>query len=407
MFSVYSTIHDREANIEMLQTAEFLFAVGSFLLLGLAADSVGKHTPLPRVTLLLICGVIVGDEFLGIVPVSVSNRFEMITDVALMMIGFLLGGKLSFRSLKEDGPQLIWISISAALGTALFVALALMAVGVPREIAILLGCIAAATAPAATVDTVLEYGRNSRFSRLLTAIVAIDDVWALSLFSLGLALVSLLNGMQGITTSLMGAAWEVFGAVLLGAAIGLPAAYLTGRVKSGQPMLTEALGLVFICGGAAIWLDVSFLIATMVLGAMITNLAKHHEYPFHEIENIEWPFLVIFFMLAGASLEVDMLTELGLIGVVYLLARICGKLLGAWIGARASRANKDVQRWTGMALLPQAGVAIGMALLVAGRFPEYRHTILPIVISTTVFFELVGPVFTRLSLRQMHRTKFE
>jgi Kef-type K+ transport system membrane component KefB len=391
----------------MLQTAEFLFAVGSFLLLGLAADSIGKHTLLPRVTLLLICGVIVGDEFLGLVPVSVSNRFEMITDVSLMMIGFLLGGKLSFKSLKEDGHQLIWISISAALGTAVLVTLALIAAGATLEIAILLGCIAAATAPAATVDTVLEYGEDSRFSRLLTAIVAIDDVWALLLFSLGLALVSSLNGMQDISVSLMGAAYEVFGALLLGTTLGLPAAYLTGRIKPGQPMLTEALGLVFICGGAAIWLEVSFLIATIALGAMITNLAKHHDYPFHEIENIEWPFLVVFFMLAGASLEIDMLTELGLIGVVYLLARISGKSLGAWIGARASHADKDVQHWMGMALLPQAGVAIGMALLVANQFPEYRHTILPIVISTTVFFELVGPVFTRMSLRQTQQREFE
>jgi Kef-type K+ transport system membrane component KefB len=391
----------------MQQTAEFLFAIGGFLLLGLAADSIGKYTLLPRVTLLLVCGIIVGDELLGIVPVSVSNRFEMITDVALMMIGFLLGGKLSFNSLKEDGPQLIWISISAALGTAMIVGLALIAVGVPQEIAILLGCIAAATAPAATVDTVLEYGCNSRFSRLLTAVVAIDDVWALFLFSLGLALVSLLNGVQGISASLMGAAYEVFGALLLGVAIGLPAAYLTGRVKPGQPMLTEALGLVFICGGAAIWLDVSFLIATMAMGAMITNLAKHHDYPFHEIENIEWPFLVIFFMLAGASLEVGMLTELGLIGVVFLLSRISGKLLGAWLGARASHADKEVQRWMGMALLPQAGVAIGMALLIANRFPEYQSTIMPIVISTTVFFELVGPVFTRMSLRHTQRSRLE
>jgi Kef-type K+ transport system membrane component KefB len=154
-------------------------------------------------------------------------------------------------------------------------------------------------------------------------------------------------------------------------------------------------------------LEVSFLIATIALGAMITNLAKHHDYPFHEIENIEWPFLVVFFMLAGASLEIDMLTELGLIGVVYLLARISGKSLGAWIGARASHADKDVQHWMGMALLPQAGVAIGMALLVANQFPEYRHTILPIVISTTVFFELVGPVFTRMSLRQTQQREFE
>ena len=383
----------------MQQTAEFLFAIGSILLLGLATDFLGRHTFLPRVTLLLVFGIIVGDEVLGMIPETLSNRFDLITDMALLMIGFLLGGRLSLKSLKQEGRQLLWLSISASLGTTVIVTLALVAVSVPLEIAILLGCIAAATAPAATFDVVLESGSTSRFSRLLLAIVAIDDAWALLLFSLGLALISLLSGMQGISASLLDVTYEIGGALLLGGLIGLPAAYLTGRLKSGQPMLTEALGLVFTCGGAAIWLDVSFLIAAMAMGAVITNLARHHDYPFHEIENIEWPFMVVFFILAGASLDIDIAANLGLIGAVYLLARIGGKLLGVWVGARASHANKDVRHWMGLALMPQAGVAIGMALLTANRFPEYQQTILSIVISTTVFFELFGPVFTSMALK--------
>jgi Kef-type K+ transport system membrane component KefB len=384
----------------MQQIAEFLFAIGFILLLGLATDYLGKRTFLPRVTLLLIIGIIVGDEILGIIPVSISSRFELITDMALLMIGFLLGGKLTLKSLRKEGRQLLWISLSAALGTTIIVTLALIAVGVSVEVAILLGCIAAATAPAATVDTVQAYSRKNNFAQLLLAIVAIDDAWAMILFSFGLAVVSVLNGMQDSSVFLFEAAYETIGALLLGGLIGLPAAYLTGRIKRGQPMLTEALGLVFICGGIALWLEVSFLIAAMTMGAVIANLAKHHDYPFHEIENVEWPFMIIFFMLAGALLEPGMLAELGLIGVVYLLARICGKLLGAWFGARASQADKKTQRWMGMALLPQAGVAIGMALLAANEFPEYRQIILSLVISTTVFFELVGPVFTRLALRR-------
>ena len=383
----------------MQQTAEFLFAIGSILLLGLATDFLGRRTFLPRVTLLLAFGIIVGDEVLGMIPESLSNRFDLITNMALLMIGFLLGGRLSLKSLKQEGRQLLWLSISASLGTTVIVTLALVAASVPLEIAILLGCIAAATAPAATFDVVLESGSTSRFSRLLLAIVAIDDAWALLLFSLGLALISLLTGMQGISASLLDATYEVGGALLLGGLIGLPAAYLTGRLKPGQPMLTEALGLVFTCGGAAIWLDVSFLIAAMAMGAVITNLARHHDYPFHEIENIEWPFMVVFFILAGASLEIDIAANLGLIGAVYLLARIAGKLLGVWVGARASHANKEVRRWMGLALMPQAGVAIGMALLTANRFPEYQQTILSIVISTTVVFELFGPVFTSMALK--------
>lgn len=384
----------------MPQIAEFLIAIGSILLLSLTTEFLGKRTFLPRVTLLLIFGIIVGEEFLGIIPLSVTSRFEIITDIALLMIGFLLGGKLSHNYFKSDSRQIVWVSLSAALGATLLVTLALVTVGISTELAILLGCIAAATAPAATVDTVMESNTDSKFSKLLLAIVAIDDIWALILFSLGLAFVSILNGSLDSSVYLIHASYEIFGALVLGGLIGVPAAYLTGRVKQGQPMLTEALGLVFVCGGISIWLDVSFLIASITMGAVVTNLAKHHNYAFHEIENIERPFLVLFFILAGASLEINMLAGLGLIGFIYILARICGKLLGAWIGARVSRANIDVQHWMGTALMPQAGVAIGMALLIANRFPEYQQTVLSIVISTTVIFELVGPIFTRIALKR-------
>jgi len=384
----------------MSQIAEFLIAIGSILLLGLATDFLGKRTFLPRVTLLLVIGIVVGDEVLGLIPLSVTTRFELVTDMALLMIGFLLGGKLTLKSFKRERRQLLWISLSAALGTVFVVTVALVAVNVSIEIALLLGCIAVATDPAATVDAVLDANNNTPFTRLLLAIVAIDDVWALILFSLGLAFVSLYNGHQDSASHFITAAYEIFGALLLGGVIGLPAAYLTGRIGKGQPMLTEALGLVFTCGGIAIWLGVSFLIAAMTMGAVITNLAKHHAYPFHEIENIEWPFITLFFILAGASLQIGMLAELGVLGLVYLLARIGGKLIGAWVGARASHANNDVQHWMGFSLFPQAGVAIGMALLTANRFPEHQQVILSVAISTTVFFELIGPICTRVALKQ-------
>lgn len=384
----------------MPQIAEFLIAIGSILLLSLATDFLGKRTFLPRVTLLLIFGIIVGDEVLGVIPLNVTSRFEIITDISLLMIGFLLGGKLTLNSFKYDSRQIIWISLSAALGTTLLVTIALITMGISTEIAILLGCISAATAPAATFETVQESNNNNKFSKLLLAIVAIDDAWALILFSLGLAFISIINGGQDSSTHLIHASYDIFGALLIGGLIGVPAAILTGRVKPGQPMLTEALGLVFICGGISLWLDVSFLISAMTMGAIVTLLAKHHDYAFHEIENIERPFLVVFFILAGATLEVSMLAGLGLIGLVYILARISGKLVGAWIGARVSQSNIEVQHWMGAALMPQAGVAIGMALLIANKFPEYQQTILSIVISTTIFFELIGPIFTRMALKR-------
>ena len=215
-----------------------------------------------------------------------------------------------------------------------------------------------------------------------------------------MAIVTSLNGVAGDNSFTMLVVQELLGAVLLGVVIGLPAAYLTGRVKPGKPVLSEALGIVFLCGGLAMWLDVSYLVASIVMGAVIANLARHHDYPFHAIEGIESLFMVVFFVLAGASLEIDALAAVGVIGVVYILCRTLGKYLGAWIGGMLSRADSINRNWIGVALLPQAGVAIGMALVASNQFPEYRQVMLPVVIASTVIFEIVGPVFTRFAIRR-------
>jgi Kef-type K+ transport system membrane component KefB len=250
------------------------------------------------------------------------------------------------------------------------------------------------------LDTVLESKSKGSFSDLLLSIVALDDVWGLILFSIGVAIVAAINGYAAETSQLFIVIKDIGGALLLGIGLGFPAAYLTGRIRKGQPMLMEALGLVFLCGGLALMLDVSFLIASIVMGAIVANFATHHEYPFHEIENIEWPFMSIFFVLAGASLDFDSIQAVGLIGLTYILSRTLGKLFGARIGAAISHADSATRHWMGLALLPQAGVAIGMALVASNQFPDYRSALLTIVIGSTVFFEIIGPMFTRMALRR-------
>lgn len=379
---------------------QFLLGLGGILLLGLATDHLGKQTFLPRVTLLLVFGALIGRDGLNIIPQLFLNRFDLIADTALLMVGFLLGGKLTKDNLQTSGRIILWISIMAAFVTAAVVTTGLLLAGLPVELAVLLGCISSATAPAATVDLVLESGGKGLFGQRLLNIVALDDAWGIILFSIGLTFVASINGMMGPAQPILVALTDIGGSILLGLCIGLPAAYLTGRIRPGQPMLTEALALVFICGGLAIWLEISFLIASMVLGATISNLARHHERPFHAIENVEWPFMAVFFVLAGASLEFSLIKEVGLVIVVYIVCRTIGKIIGSETGARLGRADSTTRRWMGVALLPQAGAATGMALVASNQFPEYRQVLLSVVISTTIFFEIIGPVLTRLALRK-------
>lgn len=383
--------------------APLLITIGAILLLALLAAALADRTPLPRVTVLLLLGVLLGPAGLNWIPPALANRFGLVAQVTLLMVGFLIGGKLSRHSLQRQAAAVLVISLSGALLPVVLVALGLQLLGLAWPLALLLGCMAAATAPAAVLDVVQQCGgepgsARRRFADLLLGITALDDVWALLLFGLALAVATALqNGAE----PLLPLAWalrEVLGGVVLGGLVGLPAALFTGRIRDGQPMLLEALGIVLLCGGLALQLQVSPLIAAIVLGATIANLARHHDYPFHAIEGIELPFMALFFVLAGASLDLRSLSAVGVLGLAYGLLRSAGKLLGADLGARLLGAEVAIRRHLGLALLPQAGVAIGMALVAADALPRGRDTLLTLAIGSTVVFELIGPPLVRLAL---------
>ncbi len=372
--------------------------LGVLILLGLLGDLLSRRLPLPRVTLLVVFGVAIGPPGLGLLPDVAEQWYPLISNLALLMVGFLLGNKLSLANLRRVGRSVLGISAFEVLGVSLLVFLGLWLAGTPLELALILAGIAPASAPAAVTNVVEEAKSQGRFTDTLLGIVALDDAWGLIVFSLLLAVAQSLGGEGAAGAALLHGGRELGGALLLGLLIGVPAAFLTGRLEPGEPTQAEALGVVLLAGGLALLLEASFLLTAMVVGATIANLAPHHERPFAEIRYIEWPFMILFFLLAGASLRVDELTQLGVIGGIYVLARVFGLILGAYAGGSVSRAPPRVRRWIGLAIMPQAGVALGMALVAGHAFPELEQDIVTLVVGSTVLFELLGPVFTRLAL---------
>lgn len=382
----------------MHSVASLLISLGVIFLAALACDVLGRRTWLPRVTLLISFGFLAGPAGLAFFPDITQSWFPVVADMALLMVGFLLGGRLTGEELRQRGGQVLRLSLAVVLVTFGVVAAGLWLVGAPVTIAIVLAALATATDPAATFDVVHETGAETSFSRTLLDIVAIDDAWGILVFSLALAASELLAG-GAARGALVHGAWDLGGALLLGVGLGVPMALLSGRLESGEPTLYEALGMVFLCGGAALWLEVSFLLSAMVMGAVVVNLARHHTRPFHAIEGIEWPFMILFFVLAGASLDPGALLQTGGWLVAFIGLRIVGRLGGGWLGGSLPPADPEMRRWLGAALLPQAGVALGMALVAAQRFPEIGDVILPIVVAATAIFELIGPIATRVALR--------
>lgn len=385
----------------MESTGPVIATLGALLLLGLLGDLLARRLRIPRVSLLILFGLGVGPSGFSLLPGQADDWYPLISNLALLIVGFLLGGKLTLGAMRSVGRQVVAVSLLAAAAPLVTVCAGLLAAGVQWEVALLLAGIAPATAPAAVANIAEETGAKGRFTDTLLGVVAIDDAWGLILFSFVLAAVQTAAGAATAQPALMLALREVGGALLLGVLLGVPAAYVTGRLRPGEPTRAEALGVVLLAGGIAIWAEVSFLLTAMVVGAVIANLARHHERAFHEIEGIEWPFMVLFFILAGASLELGTLTTVGWIVLVYAALRALGKILGGYAGGAISGAPPRLRRWIGLALLPQAGVALGMALLAGNAFPALRDTILPLVIASTVVFELAGPFFTRLALERV------
>lgn len=376
--------------------AEILITFGGLFIIGLIADLLGRHTPLPRVTLLILTGFLMGPAILDWLPTFTREWFPVLSEIALAMIGFMLGQNLTKTKIQTMGRPILGISLSVMLMTALLMFFGLWLMDVPVEVALILAGIAPATAPAPIFDVTKEFNAQGPVTDTLLGIVAIDDAWGMLMFSLLLMLATIWAGTGEATGNIVHGLWEVGGAVGLGIMLGLPMAYLTRYIYPGKSTQAEVLGLVLLCAGIAEWLNVSYILSAMVMGILVANLARQNpERPFEEIEALQWPLLILFFLLAGSALELDALWSAGLIGLGYIVFRVLGRISGSYLGAKWAGCQDSSYQSLGLAMLPHAGIPIGMALLAVQQVPEHKDTILAVILGGTIIFELIGPPLTR------------
>ena len=292
------------------------------------------------------------------------------------------------------------LSLSVLLIGAITVGVGLALLGFSIITVIALAAISVATAPAAVRAVVKEkYGNQKNYSltaEVLLGIVALDDAYGIISFALAVAMIGWVTASNGAQV-MMTAAWELGGALAVGALIGIPAAKLTGRLRPGEPTQVEAFAVVLLLVGVTLWLNVSSLLAAMFAGFLVANLSRHHTRSLRKIENIEWPFMVFFFVLSGASIDLSYADEAAGVLSAFIVLRLVGRLIGGWIGVLLIGKNNtgQITKSIGFALTPQAGVAMGMALLISERYPESGTLIVAVVVASTVFFELIGPILVK------------
>jgi NhaP-type Na+/H+ or K+/H+ antiporter len=388
---------------EASRTTLNMILLGVILSISLFADTVANRTRIPRISILIVFGLVIAIVqqvgFQGSSKDLIDGLSEPLIQLALVMVAFLLGSELKLDKLRNTGALIMLISISVILVSAVFVGAGLYLLGFPLVVAVSLAAISVATDPAAVSESIRESRDKRLLAKVLLGIVAIDDAWGVLVFGLCMAVLGWIISQDG-AQALLHAFWELGGAIIVGIAIGLPAAWLTGQLRRGEPTLVEAIAVILLLSGMSTLLGVSALLASMVAGALVANLSHHHTRSFREIEHIEWPFLVFFFVLSGASIDLYKLDDAMLLTLCYILLRFAGRVVGGYVGLQFKIARVHQLPWhIGIALTPQAGVAIGMALLAAERFPEWHDTILPVVVASTLFFEIIGPFLVRKVLK--------
>ncbi len=340
------------------------------------------------------------------------EALDVVTGVALGFIGFGIGGELRRDVFRRLGKAIFVITAWEAVGPYILVGVATFIVsGGDLALSLILAALATATAPAATVEVLREYRASGPLTTALYAVVALDDAAALILFGFSLPIVKLWLGAQehaGILWSVLQPLKEVSLSILLGALLGWLASFLLRRARSPQETLILTVGTVLLaCGIARIpALRLSLILTNMSMGVTVANLSgPRGRRAFRTLEDFSPPIYVLFFVLAGAHLNIASLPKLGLVGITYLLVRSAGKWLGTYLGASIAHAQTCVKRYLGLGLLCQAGVAIGLAMSVYHELsqigPEaarYGLDAINLVTATVIIFELVGPPFVKYAV---------
>lgn len=399
-----------------------LLSVSVALLAGLLMTRVFKKIHLPSVTAYLIAGVLIGPYCIGALHIdgfgftsaqAVSN-LSLISDVALGFIAFSIGNEFRLADLQKTGKQALVIGILQALAATLLVDLSLVALtfimpdklSVPQ--AIILGAIATATAPAATLMVVKQYKADGPLTKLLLPIVALDDAVGLVVFAVSFGIAkTLLSGSVDIISIIVNPIVEIVCSLGLGAIMGVVLTQLEKLFNSNTNRLNLTIGIVFLTVSlsmidfhiGSVHISFSSLLVCMMLGTVFCNTCSLSEDLMKAADKWTSPLSAVFFVISGAALELNVFADWAIvvIGVVYIIFRSLGKYFGAFASAKMTKCDSNISKYLGITLLPQAGVALGMCAT-AMQIGEGGNLIRNITLFAVLIYELVGPMFTKMAL---------
>jgi Kef-type K+ transport system membrane component KefB len=381
---------------------DILLSLGVAIAIGMIFNRIVKKLGLPNVTGYLVAGVLIGPSFLQIIPHTWLQSCTLLVNVALGFIAFSIGGEFKLSKIRNIGKSVLVITVFQALVTTLLVDIGLL-IFFPPAVAVCLGAIATATAPAATLMVIRQYNAKGPVTNILMPVVALDDAIGLIVFSVSLSIAKLTLAVDGINYLhiLLDPLKEIVLSLLIGAIIGAVLTFCLGFFHSRSNRLVSIISAVFIGTSVSSLFGLSSLLLCMAIGAMMSNFYRESEKMLDITEHWTPAVLLLFFVIPGAELDLTIVPTVGLLGVLYLVLRSAGKYFGARLGASVVKESPNIRKYLGVALLPQAGVAIGMSQIVVKALPsEYGSQIRAVVLCATLVYELLGPLLTKIVLKK-------
>lgn len=406
-----------------MNTYTILFGLSFALLAGLMLSRLAKLLKLPAVTAYLVAGILVGPFVLGQLKVpgigfsslEEVESFGILCDLALGFIAFAIGNEFRLSQLKKIGKQACIIGILQAVVATVLVDIVLICLSFAMgdiltvPIALVLGAIAAATAPAATLMVVKQYKAKGPVTDMLLPVVALDDAVGLVLFAISFGIAkSIGSGKLDFVSIIVNPLVEIVLSLLLGAVMGLLFHLSERFFHSRSKRLAVSVAFVMLTVGLSslsfeignVEIAFSSLLACMMLGTVFCNVCDFSAELMDRVDRWTAPLFVLFFVLSGAELNLGVFANwtVVLIGVIYIITRSVGKYVGAFSSAKLTRCEPNIVKYLGITLLPQAGVALGMASKAAGSLPEGGSLVQNITLFAVLVYEIVGPFLTKLSL---------
>lgn len=392
-----------------------LAVVGFITLFGFFAGKGIKYARLPSIIGFMLIGTLLGPSFVGLISESMKGQLGFITDIALGFVAVSIGVELDIKALRKLGSGIVAIILAESLLAFVIVTGAVFLFTKDLPLALIFGAIAPASAPAGTVAVIQEYRASGSLTRALYAVVGFDDGLGIIIFgftaAIARSILSSAAGNEGANTLLMilTPLKEIGLSIAIGAVLSIVYLLLSRGLTGTRDLFILTFAFVLSTIGISIALHLSLILTNLVMGMVIVNSRGHRLVPTirEDLQHIMPLLFVLFFVLAGANLHVAALPSLGILGIIYIFSRAAGLMGGSWFGAVVGRVEAKIRKYVGLGILSQAGVAIGLALIVKQEFShistwgaEIGATVITTITATCIIFEIIGPITCRIGLKR-------